>query len=522
MSEIKTNISSQSGVGKVSAPWFKTGDINGIVYVFAGNLGSFILVAGVLLGFGWPKELVFGRVIPGLAFGMMCGGLYYTWMAYRLAKKEGRSDVTALPSGLSTPVLFLYLFGIVAPLQFGLKLPPEQVWKAAMAATFLGGAIEACGAFLGPIIRRNLPRVAMLATLAGIASLWIATRGLFDVYASPLLGLPILIIAILGLIGGYLLPKNIPPLVVSLVAGIVLALILGESKISFEGVGTLSLPIPSFGGLIEGFKYIIPYLSLIIPIEIYNFIETMDNVESANAAGDNYNVAEAQFVDGCATMITGLFGGIIPNTVWIGHPGLKRSGCGIGYSWISGMGFAIAGFIGIFGFFYHLIPHAIVAIVFLWCALVMMAQSFTDTPRRHAAAIGIALIPHVANYAYTQIVSALRVGGINEVTAEVAGKLMAEGVLWKGIVALNYGSVLIGMLWASIIAFIIDRSLIKAGVTSLVCAAMTFFGLIHASQLGINSGPPLITWGYIFIAAICFLCEAFKAKLVVPTKYDYV
>lgn len=519
---VNTNQSADSQ-SVISIPWvFKRGDINGIVYVFAGNISSFILVAVTLTGFGWPSELVFGRVIPGMALGLMLGTFYYSWMAYRLAKKEGRTDVTALPCGLSTPVLFLYLFGIIAPLQFGLNLPPEEVWKAAMAATFLGGLIEASGAIIGPFIRRNLPRVAMLATLAGIATLWIATRGLFDVYKTPLLGLPILIIALLGLIGGYLLPRKIPPLVVSLVAGIVLALILGEAKISFDGVGQLHLPLPYFVGLFQGFQYILPFLSIIIPIEIYNFIETMDNVESASAAGDNYNVAEAQLVDGLCTAISALFGSVTPNTVWIGHPGLKQSGCGIGYSWISGVGFALAAFIGLFNFFYYLIPPAIVAIVFLWCALVMTAQAFVDTPRRHAAAIGIAFIPHVANYAYTQVESALRVGGIDKISSDVAAKLIQEGVPWEGIFSLNYGAVLIGMLWAAVIAFIIDRSLKKAGITALVLAVLSFIGLIHSPQVGINAASPMITIGYLIVAGICFLCEVFKSKLEVPTRYDYV
>jgi AGZA family xanthine/uracil permease-like MFS transporter len=497
------------------------GDINGIVYVFAGNIGSFILVAVTLLNFGWPEELVFYRVIPGLSVGLLVSGFYYSWMALRMAKKECRTDVTALPSGLSTPVVFLYLFGIIAPLQFGLNLPPEEVWKAAMAACFLGGAIEAVGAFIGPFIKKHVPRVAMLATLSGIAIMWIGTRGLFDVYAKPLLGLPILIIALLGLIGGYKLPKNIPPLVLALVVGILLALGLGEAEIVLEGVGQVYLPVPAFKSLFQGFGYIVPFLNVIIPIEIYNFIDTMDNVESAQAAGDNFHVGEAQFADGLATMICACFGGVCPNTVWIGHPGLKQSGCGIGYAWVSGLGFAMAAMLGVFSLLYNLIPMAIVAIVFLWCALVIMAQTFIDTPRRHAAAIGIAMLPHVANYAYTQVTSALRAAGV-ELTPEIGEKMMAAGIPWAGIVPLNYGAVLIAMMWASIMAFIIDRKLRSAAVMSLVAAFFTFIGLIHSPELGINAGPRDIVIGYIVMAGICFLVERFKDKLHVPTRFDYV
>ena len=228
------------------------------------------------------------------------------------------------------------------------------------------------------------------------------------VYATPLLGLPVLIIALLGLIGGYKLPRKVPPLVVSLLVGIALALALGEAKIVMDGVGKLYLPVPAVGSVLQGFKYIVPYLNIIIPIEIYNFVETMDNVESAQAAGDNYNVGEAQLADGLATMICACFGGIIPNTVWMGHPGLKQSGCRIGFAWLSGVGFAVLALFGVFSLFYNLIPMAIVAIGLLWCALVITAQSFIDTPRRHAAAIGIAMLPHIASYAHTQVTSTLR------------------------------------------------------------------------------------------------------------------
>ena len=45
-------------------------------------------------------------------------------------------------------------------------------------------------------------------------------------------------------------------------------------------------PVNSIQYMIDGFAVIVPYLAVIIPVEIYNFIETMDNVEGANAAGD--------------------------------------------------------------------------------------------------------------------------------------------------------------------------------------------------------------------------------------------
>jgi AGZA family xanthine/uracil permease-like MFS transporter len=35
--------------------------------------------------------------VPGLGIALPIGNLFYAWLAYQLAKKEGRRNVTALP-----------------------------------------------------------------------------------------------------------------------------------------------------------------------------------------------------------------------------------------------------------------------------------------------------------------------------------------------------------------------------------------------------------------------------------------
>ena len=53
----------------------------------------------------------------------------------------------------------------------------------------------------------------------------------------------------------------------------------------FSGVGFyVPNPVGGIQHLINGMAVVAPYLTIIIPVNIYNFIETMDNVEGANAA----------------------------------------------------------------------------------------------------------------------------------------------------------------------------------------------------------------------------------------------
>lgn len=273
----------------IKIPFFSTGDIGGLTYTITNNIVNYLIVIATLSGvLAWPDEIVYGRVIPGMSIGLLLSGLYYAYMEYKLGKKEGRADVTALPSGISTPAMFVILYGVIMPLHYALG-DPELTWSAAVAACFIGGLVEFIGGFIGPWMKKRIPRAALLGTVAGIGFIWMATQDVFDVFSDPVIGLPILLVAMVGVFGGYLFKGKFPPLVFAILGGIIYALLLGRTQIDFSGIGFyFPNPANSIQGLINGFAVVLPYLTIIIPIEIYNFIETMDNVEAANAAGDNY------------------------------------------------------------------------------------------------------------------------------------------------------------------------------------------------------------------------------------------
>ncbi len=512
-------------------PFFRAGDVGGLAYSIAGNIINYIIVISVLTGMlGWPNEIVFGRVIPGMSIGLMLSGIYYAYMAHRLSKKEQRADVTALPSGVSTPAMFVFLYGVIIPLHYAIG-DPELVWAAAVAATFVGGAIEFIGGIIGPYVKKMLPRAALLGTIAGVGFIWMATQGIFDVFGDPILGLPILLIAILGLFGGYMFPGKIPPLLVSVIAGIVYAIILGRVQPDFSGIG-LFIPNPAnmFQSLGNGFILVAPYLAVVIPVEIYNFVETMDNVESANVAGDQYNVREAQFADGICTMISAMFGGVVPNTVWLGHPGLKKQNAGAAYSWMGGVVLGLAGIFGFFVFINSVIPAAICAITFFWCAVVMVAQAFKENKVKHFAAVIIAMLPAVGDYVYSQVTGAVGVfdvwtepvNGLMQYTPEMSNMLIGSGVMWNGVPAIHSGAIVTGLIWGSAVTFIIDKRLDKTAWAFLVAAALAFFGFINSAQLGIFPDSPFFI-SYLIMAGLCFLFHLGRNKwFKSPDDFEYV
>jgi AGZA family xanthine/uracil permease-like MFS transporter len=368
--------------------------------------------------------------------------------------------------------------------------------------------------------------------VAGIGFIWMATQGVFDVYGDPLVGLPILAVALLGLFGGYLFPKKIPPLVVAIVGGIIYALLLGRTSFDFSGVGWYAPnPVAGLQGLISGLSAVAPYLTVVIPIEIYNFIETMDNVESANAAGDNYSVREAQFADGICTMISAIFGGVVPNTVWLGHAGLKKAKAGVGYSVISGVALGVAGVFGLFTFLNHLVPPAVCAITFLWCAVVMVAQAFKDTNKKHYAAVGVAMVPPVADYLFTQVTGAVALSGewtqtlasgVAGYGEEITGLLIENGVMWNGVPAVKAGAIIIGIILGAVTAFIIDKRLDKAAITSFAAAGLALFGLIHFAELGFYLTSPFFIAYMVMGVLLLGLHLGRKTLLESIEDYEYV
>ena len=517
---------------RVKLTLFKTEDIGGLTYILTNNIVNYLIVIATLSGvLAWPDEIVYGRVIPAMSIGLLISGAYYAYMAYKLAQKEGKSNVTALPSGVSTPAMFVILYGVIMPLHYALG-DPELTWSAAVAACFIGGFVEFLGGFIGPWMKKRIPRAALLGTVAGIGFIWMATQGVFDVFSDPIVGLPILLVAMVGVFGGYLFKKKLPPLVIAIVGGILYALALGRTEIDFSGIGFyMPDPVTSIQALINGFAVVLPYLTIIIPIEIYNFIETMDNVEAANAAGDNYSIREAQFADGICTMISALFGGVVPNTVWLGHAGLKKSGAGYGYSLIGGALLGLAGMFGLFTFFSKLVPPAIAAITYLWCSVIMVSQAFKDCKVKHYAAIAISMIPPVADYLYTQITGSVGLAdiwteelasGVMGYQQDVSQYLIDHGVMWRGVAEVKSGAIIIGIVLGTITVFIIDRRLDKVAITTLSAGVLALLGFIHSASLGFYPNSPFV-YGYLIFAAIAFILHLGRGKwLNEQEDFEYV
>ncbi len=206
------------------AAWMpRWGDVNGLFGLLLDNVAALVLLYVLLAAPGFSAErfrpeFVLAWLVPGTVFGVLLGGLLYAWQARQLGRRTGRDDVTAMPVGLDTPTVFaMSLFVLVPALAEGRTLFADRgldelerhhlaslfAWHVGAAVLVLMGLFKLALAPLGGVVRRWLPRAALLGSLAAISLALIAFLPMArHVAPAPVVGLPVLAILLVMLLRG--------------------------------------------------------------------------------------------------------------------------------------------------------------------------------------------------------------------------------------------------------------------------------------------------------------------------------
>jgi AGZA family xanthine/uracil permease-like MFS transporter len=505
---------------KKGPPLWTAGDWNAF-FGFGTNILVNMLVLTGLLQFvvKMPTEIIFHRILPALGLMMFLSTTYYAYLAYSLAKKTGRTDVCALPSGISVPHMFVVTFVIMLPISLSTG-DPIKGWEAGLVWVFFQSFILMIGGFVAPYIQKITPRAALLGTLAGVSVTFISMRPALEIFMTPLIGIVCFAIIIASWFGGFKYYKGIPAGLVAIAAGMLIAwgstlfgysiggMSLEKVTESFSNFG-FSLPIPATDHVFGGFQFLGIILVTAIPFGIYDLVEAMDNVESAEAAGDHFPTTRVLTADGVVSLIGCLMGNPFINAVYIGHPGWKAMGGRIGYSFATGVMVLLLAWFGIISVLSTIVPLVAISPILLYIGMLIGAQSFQTTPAKHAPAIVLALTPHLAAWAKVQIDGALGAAGTNAATVGF-DKLSQVGVLYHGLEVMGGGAILSGLVLGAIAVFVIERDFVKASAFALSGAIMTFFGFMHGESVGIAVSP-MVAASYAMLAAFLFLCSRSEA-----------
>jgi adenine/guanine/hypoxanthine permease len=469
------------------------GDVNGFLGLVVDNLSVLALLAALLIGgFGIPPTIVFARMFPGTALGVLLGDLIYTWLAVRLARRTGRVDVTAMPFGLDTPSTIGMALLVLGPAFANFRaagLDPFEAgletWYLGMAATATMGVVKLILAFAGRRVQRLMPQAGLLGSLAGIALMLIGFLPLVELLETPIVGFLTLGLVLYALVAKGSIPGRVPGVLFAVIVGSLVyygagALGLAGMTVKSPALPTLRLAFPHLDfGIAHGFAGAAEYLPLILPFALLTVVGGVNNTESARVAGDEYDVRSILLAEAAATLVAGLTGGVAQTTPYIGHSAYKRMGAGVGYTLLTGVFIGVGGMLGYLANLIELIPIAVLAPVLVFIALEMTVQAFRAVPERHASAVALSFFPSIARMLTIELSKPAFVAP--ERFARLLVSAPGEGVAPLAvIVALGNGFIITATLWAAFVVEMTERRLRAAAAFLAGGAVLCFFGIIHS------------------------------------------
>ena len=489
--------------------WAAPGDLNAFFGLMLDNVMNLVILAGILVFvFGFPDDVVYGRMFPGTALGVLFGDLVYTWMAFRLAARTGRDDVTAMPLGLDAPSGIGMGFTVLGPAYLAAKtrMPAHDAavlaWQVGMACMILIGLFKVGMSFVGARIQRAIPAAGLLGSLAGIGIALMGVLQLGDILAEPVVGMVSLGLIFYALIARLKVPFHVPGVLASVAVGTILYYGLGSlgllhhalvrPELSFP----MGLPVPTLGFLAGMKLAVTQYLPMAVPFAILTVVGGINVTESARLAGDDYKTRDILLTEAIATLVAGVFGGVSQSTPYIGHPAYKAMGGRAAYTLACGIFIGLGGMLGYIPVLVKLLPLACLAPILIFVAFDIVSQAFGESPRTHAPAVCFAIFPSVAQLLQITLDKAnpvLLSSALNPQMVSEAAKIPLSFAESFGVfIILAHGFILTGMLWGAALAFLIDRQIKRAVTVLLICAALSLFGLIHSI---LPTGGIYLPWG---------------------------
>mmetsp|Transcript_12194 Transcript_12194/g.43095 ORF Transcript_12194/g.43095 Transcript_12194/m.43095 type:complete len:538 (-) Transcript_12194:967-2580(-) len=495
------------------------GDVQAFCALFFDNIATLLSMVGPLAGLAGFEDIVYKKILPGFALSLLWGNVYYAYMAYKLAKKEDRSDVCAQPYGINTPGAVIKTFSIVFPAYFyrlyDVGDTPEAAalfaWRVGIVANFISGLLEISGFLIGPILRKYVNKTALFVGIAGVGFGWLGLNVFEKTMALPVVGIPCLFVIFLGYYGKVPFGP-VPPAIVAVVYGSAVSYICDYKNFAkvdavyeeYAWTSGLAFALPSALAASGVFSTMVrEYLSYIVPVACTNMLGTIECVESAADVGDDYPVRESMIVDGVGTVLGACFGSIFGTTVYIGHPAYKRMGARVMYSVACGFLMSFLVFSGLMATVFQMIELESIHPIVLFVGLMMCSQTLEGAPSRYYPAIVLGLMPGICDYILGTFFSAVPTGII----------FLGKGALFNSLVL------------CSICIATIDRNFISGSIWVCIAVFLCMVGVMHSPEIEGQVKKNHQGWRY--AAGYCQLLPLFivlyfcqRKGLVEPTIVD--
>jgi AGZA family xanthine/uracil permease-like MFS transporter len=483
------------------------GETTAFLALFFDNVGVLIFFSAILVfTFNYPAEIILTRMIPGTAVGICAGDLVYTWLAIRLRRKTGRTDITAMPLGIDTPSTIGIAYAVMGPAYIATR-DAQLTWHIGMATLFMIGVVKIFTSFFGGWVQRIIPTAGLLGPLAGIGLLLLGFLPMIEIFNEAVVGMVALGLIFTTLMTKLHLPGRLPGVLAAVILGSGIHFALGYGGYLPEFTAPIlhmnfSLPVFSIDFL-KTLPQSIQYLPIAIPFGILTIIGGINNTESARLAGDNYRTRDILLTEAFTSLIAAFFGGVAQTTPYIGHPAYKKMGATWWYTLFTGLLIGVCSVVGLLSLFISLIPRAVIAPIFIFIGFEIIRQAYKDSPPAHSPAVSLSFLPVVASLML--IILGQFMGALNATPDRLPVRLQ---IMHQTLTMLSNGFILTGLLWGSMLASLIDHKARLAALYCTVCAALTLFGIIHSVM---PSGELYLPWRVTSTHAHYMLAVAYLA-----------
>lgn len=483
------------------------GSMNAGTTFFLDGVVNLFILASILIGvFDFPDTIIFTRIIPGAALAIFVGNFLLGWEAQHRSRALGGRPVTAIPIGLDISSTFLIAFLVLGPIyvaqkeSLGSDEAARLAWYVGMAITLWIGVGKLCLSVLGRTVQNILPNSAVLGTLAGVAITWMGAEPLLGIFEHPEAGMLSLAIIIFSLMAGYRLPFNLPGAFVAVSLGTLIYMLMTVLNVRPDYVMAtprpteLTLPLLSLGGFEQLFSGGISYLGVALPLTLFAAISAVNIVRSAKLVGDDFSTRRVMVIDGGATLISALSGGVVQTVTYLGHTSYKRMGAQMYYAFGAAVVILFLTCVGWIELAASYIPSAVIKGVLIVVAADIVRISLRAVKAEHAPSFIFAIIPAVLAYAYAKLelfyneasagFASLGVVGADYFSETSLREYMLLGVLSRGYI-------LTALLFGAIVCWIVNKQFQRAALAAFICALCSLFGIIHSV---LPSGAIYLPW----------------------------
>ena len=487
------------------------GDLDTTVAQVGTNLAQMVIPVFLLLPVGISAGFSVTHLLPGYALGFLIGSLGLVVLAERLARREGRTNVTAHVYGNNVPAIIAYTLSVIVPVYLETH-DAGRAWSIGAAAVAWTGMIKLAAAPFAGVLRRFIPAPAAMTVFGAAMYSYLALVLLQRVFDQPLIGLIALAIIFTTVFAGIPITRwRIPPFIAAWIVPLSVALGIGYVHPAWSGL-SFQLPFAAAGDPLRALTLALPYLSVIAPIAIYQVLQDIAAVAGAAAAGDDYDARAVLACDGLGTLVCGLAGSVITPIIYAMHPPYKAVGARISFAFWTPVVFLAVVMSGLTIFVAQLFPWPILAAIIAYVSIGVGMAALRRVDPKYLAAVLLGFVLPAGAVVATAVNSALPALGLSTANAAVAAALN-RSIYWSSVLGLGNGFLFLVLVVASVISELIDRRFGRAATWCIVASLFSWFGLMHSALLRWGAQPDYAS-GWLAAAVIVYSARWWRGDAV--------